>query len=177
MTATLSKAFGSQGGVVLGSRAVIDHVIDSARPFIFDTGLAPMCVAAARASLFEIVNDPDLPARARANAHHLASLAEAIGFEVSSPDAAVVSIVIDDPLDAVARSSKLLYQSNRRPCRGSCRAVPRAHAAVVDDRVEAFARVRGRSDRSDLLARRHPALHVADRLLGGLLGSSTSPRK
>jgi len=41
MTTTLSKALGSQGGVVLGPRAVRDHLIDAARPFIFDTGLAP----------------------------------------------------------------------------------------------------------------------------------------
>ena len=101
ITATLSKAFGTQGGAVLGSRAVIDHIIDSARPFIFDTGLSPMCVAAARAALIEIVSDPELPARARANARHLAELASAIGFEVSEPDAAVVSIVIENPLDAV----------------------------------------------------------------------------
>ena len=39
MTTTLSKALGSQGGAVLGSVAVRDHLIDAARPFIFDTGL------------------------------------------------------------------------------------------------------------------------------------------
>ena len=37
VTTTLSKALGSQGGAVLGSEAVRDHLIDSARPFIFDT--------------------------------------------------------------------------------------------------------------------------------------------
>ena len=46
LTATLSKALGSQGGVILGPRVVIDHVIDTARPFIFDTALAPAAVAA-----------------------------------------------------------------------------------------------------------------------------------
>src|ERR1700751_4432670 len=51
MTTTLSKALGSQGGAVLGSVAVRDHLIDAARPFIFDTGLAPAAVGAARAAL------------------------------------------------------------------------------------------------------------------------------
>ena len=51
MTTTLSKALGSQGGVVLGPRAVRDHLIDAARPFIFDTGLAPAAVGAALAAL------------------------------------------------------------------------------------------------------------------------------
>ena len=40
MTTTLSKALGSQGGVVLGPAQVRAHLIDAARPFIFDTGLA-----------------------------------------------------------------------------------------------------------------------------------------
>src|ERR1700684_2904786 len=51
MTTTLSKALGSQGGAVLGSVAVRDHLIDAARPFIFDTGLAPAAVGAALAAL------------------------------------------------------------------------------------------------------------------------------
>ena len=51
MTTTLSKALGSQGGVVLGPAQVRAHLIDAARPFIFDTGLAPAAVGAARAAL------------------------------------------------------------------------------------------------------------------------------
>ena len=51
VTTTLSKALGSQGGVVLGPAAVRDHLIDAARPFIFDTGLAPAAVGAALAAL------------------------------------------------------------------------------------------------------------------------------
>lgn len=41
VTTTLSKALGSQGGAVLGPEALRDHLIDAARPFISDTGLAP----------------------------------------------------------------------------------------------------------------------------------------
>ena len=41
VTATLSKALGSQGGAVLGTPAVVEHLVNRARPFIFDTGLAP----------------------------------------------------------------------------------------------------------------------------------------
>ena len=41
VTATLSKALGSQGGAVLGPQAVVDHLVNRARPFVFDTGLAP----------------------------------------------------------------------------------------------------------------------------------------
>ena len=61
MTTTLSKALGSQGGVVLGSAAVRDHLIDAARPFIFDTGLAPAAVGAALAALRVLRAEPWRP--------------------------------------------------------------------------------------------------------------------
>ena len=41
VTLTLSKALGSQGGAVLGPPELIDHLVNTARPFIFDTALAP----------------------------------------------------------------------------------------------------------------------------------------
>src|SRR6201997_4691497 len=61
MTTTLSKALGSQGGAVLASAAVRDHLIDAARPFIFDTGLAPAAVGAALAALRILSAEPWRP--------------------------------------------------------------------------------------------------------------------
>ena len=58
MTVTMSKALGSQGGAVLGPVAVRDHLIDAARPFIFDTGLAPAAVGAAWAALRVLMAEP-----------------------------------------------------------------------------------------------------------------------
>jgi len=58
ITTTMSKSLGSQGGVVLGPRAVRDHLIDTARPFIFDTGLAPAAVGAAMAALSVLIAQP-----------------------------------------------------------------------------------------------------------------------
>ena len=51
VTATLSKALGSQGGAVLGSPAVVEHLVNRARPFIFDTALAPAATGAALEAL------------------------------------------------------------------------------------------------------------------------------
>ncbi len=50
-TVTLSKALGSQGGAVLGPASLRDHLVDTARAFIFDTGLAPASAAAALQAL------------------------------------------------------------------------------------------------------------------------------
>ncbi len=70
MTTTLSKALGSQGGAVLGSAAVRDHLIDAARPFIFDTGLAPAAVGAALAALRVLAAEPWRPTRCCATRAH-----------------------------------------------------------------------------------------------------------
>lgn len=92
VTATLSKSLGAQGGVVLGPSVVRDHLIDTARPFIFDTGLAPASVGAARAALAVVQREPERVTALRDNAARLASL---VGVE--TPESAVVSVVLGDP--------------------------------------------------------------------------------
>lgn len=101
LTATLSKSLGSQGGAVLGNRAVIDHLIDQARPFIFDTALAPPCVAAALEALRILSSEPGLCEQARDNALCIAALASAVGLDAAEPDAAVVSVRIGSPTQAL----------------------------------------------------------------------------
>ncbi|MGU3294146.1 8-amino-7-oxononanoate synthase [Williamsia sp. M5A3_1d] len=97
VTAVLSKSLGSQGGVVAASTAVCDHLVDRARSFIFDTGLAPGAVGAAATALQVLRAEPTLPERVRAAARRLADRCGA-----SVPDGAVVSVVIGEPSDAVA---------------------------------------------------------------------------
>ena len=49
--ATLSKALGSIGGVIAGSRPLIDWLTNRARSFIYSTALPPGAIAASRAAL------------------------------------------------------------------------------------------------------------------------------
>ncbi|MFK0120003.1 8-amino-7-oxononanoate synthase [Streptomyces sp. NPDC090994] len=70
-TVTLSKSLGSQGGAVLGPARVIGHLVDTARTFIFDTGLAPAAAGAALAALRLLRREPERAARARAVAADL----------------------------------------------------------------------------------------------------------
>jgi 8-amino-7-oxononanoate synthase len=116
LTATLSKSLGAQGGVVLGARAVIDHLVDTARPFIFDTGLAPASVGAAHAALDAMRGDGELAARARARARDIAALARAAGWDVSEPAAAVTALRVGDPHRAVAAASACLARGIRVGC-------------------------------------------------------------
>jgi 8-amino-7-oxononanoate synthase len=108
VTVTLSKSLGSQGGAVLADPVVVEHLVNTARPFVFDTGLAPAATAAALAALGVLQDRPELPDRARVNAARLATLlAAGTGRPVSSPAAAVVSVLVGDPADAVAAAQRL----------------------------------------------------------------------
>lgn len=100
-TATLSKSLGSQGGVVLGPARVIDHLVNTARTFIFDTGLAPAAAGAALAALRLLRREPERAARAREVAAELHARLTAAGLEAVRPDAAVVSVRAPSPERAV----------------------------------------------------------------------------
>ncbi|MFF7384693.1 aminotransferase class I/II-fold pyridoxal phosphate-dependent enzyme [Streptomyces griseoluteus] len=101
-TATLSKSLGSQGGVVLGPARVIGHLVNTARTFIFDTGLAPAAAGAALAALRLLRREPERPARVREVAAELHARLTAEGLAAVRPDAAVVSVRAPSP-DAAVR--------------------------------------------------------------------------
>jgi 8-amino-7-oxononanoate synthase len=86
VSATLSKALGSQGGAVLGSPLLREHLINRARSFIFDTGLAPASAAAALAAV-RILRDE--PWRAEAVRSNAAALAAGLGPALAARGAAV----------------------------------------------------------------------------------------
>jgi 8-amino-7-oxononanoate synthase len=102
VTVTLSKSLGSQGGAVLGPARVIDHLVNAARTFIFDTGLAPAAAGAALSALRLLRREPERAARARAVAGELYARLTAAGLEAVRPDAAVVSVRAPSPEDAVS---------------------------------------------------------------------------
>ncbi|MEI5010471.1 8-amino-7-oxononanoate synthase [Streptomyces sp. NPDC058423] len=100
-TLTLSKSLGSQGGAVLGPARVIEHLVNAARTFIFDTGLAPAAVGAALASLRLLRREPGLADRARTVAGTLHGRLTKAGLTAARPDAAVVSVQAPSPESAV----------------------------------------------------------------------------
>ncbi|MEU6974044.1 8-amino-7-oxononanoate synthase [Kitasatospora aureofaciens] len=107
-TVTLSKSLGSQGGAVLGPRRVIRHLTETARTFIFDTGLAPAAAGAALAALRLLRAEPQRADRAREVARTLAARLAAAGLHACEPDAAVVSVRAPGPEAAVAWAADCL---------------------------------------------------------------------
>ena len=136
-TATLSKSLGAQGGLVLGLPALREHLVNRARPFIFDTGLAPAAAGAALAALQVLQVTPELPVRVRANA---AVLAAAAG--VAAPAGAVLSVRMPGPAEALAGVAAAAGHGLRIGCfrppstpDGSSRLRLTAHAHHTDEEL------------------------------------------
>lgn len=111
ITATLSKALGSQGGAVLGPRRVVDHLIDTARTMIFDTGLAPAAAGSALAALRVVRDDPGLSVAVLHAAGRLASATGAVARL-----SAIVPVVIGEPEPAVAAARRCAELGVRVGC-------------------------------------------------------------
>ena len=112
MTVTMSKALGSQGGAVLGPAAVRAHLIDAARPFIFDTGLAPAAVGAAWSALRVLTAEPWRPQDVLRYAAELAKVCDVS----DQPESAVVSVVLGAPEVALAAATACLDRGVRVGC-------------------------------------------------------------
>jgi 8-amino-7-oxononanoate synthase len=115
-TVVLSKSLGAQGGAVLAAPEIVELLISTSRPFIFDTGLAPAAAGAALAALRVLRDEPERAKAVRANAAALAEIVRGLGVETVVPDAAVVPAVLGDPHRAVAAAAACLDAGVRVGC-------------------------------------------------------------
>ena len=129
LTLTLSKSLAAQGGAVLGAPEVVDTLVDTGRPFIFDTGLAPASVGAVLAALDVLAADPGLPARARDRAVRISDLASGLGLRTQPPAAAVVAVVLGDPRAAL-RAAEICAEHGVRVGCFRPPSVPEGHACL-----------------------------------------------
>lgn len=99
---TLSKTLGSLGGFVAASNAIVELLVNEARPFIFTTALTPADTAAALAAL-RVVRSTEGDALVDRLRGHIARVAP------GNPSP-IVPIVIGEEADAIAASAALLEQ-------------------------------------------------------------------
>jgi 8-amino-7-oxononanoate synthase len=123
---------------VLGPAAVRDHLIDAARPFIFDTGLAPAAVGASWAALRVLIAEPW---RAQAVLGFAAELARVCDVP-DQPESAVVSVILGAPEVALAAATACLDRGVRVGCfrpptvpAGTSRLRLTARASLSDDEM------------------------------------------
>ena len=105
---TLSKAFGSCGGYVAGSRALIDYLKYTAPGFVFSAGITPPNAASALASLRLLRREPERIARLHANARLFLSLAREAGLDTGySGGTPVIPVITGNSAVALALSQAL----------------------------------------------------------------------
>lgn len=142
---TLSKALGSIGGFVAGPRPVIDHLINRARTFVFDTALPASAVAAASKALDLASAEPWRRQKIEALSARLRSGLEAGGYLKIPARSQVVPLILGKPQEALAaeghfRAHGILARAVRPPTvpRGTSRirfSVTAAHEEHDIDKV------------------------------------------
>lgn len=101
---TLGKAVGSVGGFIAGSQTLIDHLVNSARSFIFSTAPGPAAVASARAGIELIASKEGETLRANL-------LKNISAFAPNhNPATAIVPIILGSEERALAAAEKLKHE-------------------------------------------------------------------
>jgi 8-amino-7-oxononanoate synthase len=108
---TLSKALGSYGAYVAGSRALIDFLINRARSFVFTTGLPPASAAAAAAALDLIESEPERIKRLWENGCYLSQGLREAGFKLGATATPILPVMTRESQPALDLADALLRRN------------------------------------------------------------------
>lgn len=125
---TLSKAVGSLGGYIAGSRKLIDFLRNRARSYIFDTSLPASSLAASLAAIDIIENEPQRREYLWSMVEKFKSGLQNIGLQVLPSHSAIIPILVGEAEPAldfarVLRDNRIFTPAVRPPSvpPGKCR--------------------------------------------------------
>src|SRR6202049_283220 len=104
---TLSKAIGSLGGYVAGSRALVDFLCHRARPFLFSTSHPPAVAATCIAALDVLEQDPQIIERLWENTHFFKAGLQALGFNTGASESPITPVIAGEGSRAMKLSDRL----------------------------------------------------------------------
>jgi len=107
---TLGKAFGSLGGYIAGSAALIDAVRSYAPGFIFTTALPPPVCAAAAAAIRHLKTSSWERERQQERAARTKAVLTAAGLPILATPTHIVPVMVGDPEACKAASDLLLSE-------------------------------------------------------------------
>ena len=109
VTGTLGKALGGgAGGYMVGSKAMVDLMIQRGRPTLFSNALPATIACSADKAIELLMGDPGRVARLRSNTEQARNGIRAVGFEVLESTTAICPIIVHDTARAIAMSQRLL---------------------------------------------------------------------
>lgn len=104
---TFSKAFGSFGAFVAGSRDVIEWILNTARSFIFSTAL-PSCVIAASIAALELIEgNPELIKKLWANRNKVVKYIKDTNFDIIKSETPIITLKTGTVLNTLRVSNQL----------------------------------------------------------------------
>lgn len=104
---TLSKALGSAGGFVCGSRALIEWLANRARPYIFSTAPPPALSAAAIAALEIVEAEPERRTRLLARSAALRDALRLQGWNIGPCESQIIPLIVGSAAAALELSARL----------------------------------------------------------------------
>jgi 8-amino-7-oxononanoate synthase len=102
---TLSKAAGSYGGYICGSKTLVDYLKTAARSVIYSTALPPATIAASIAAIKIMQEEPKLAEKALENARYFSSL---MGIEKA--ESCIVPVIVHESEKALKLAASLEKQ-------------------------------------------------------------------
>lgn len=109
VTGTLGKALGGgAGGYMVGSRAMIDLMVQRGRPTLFSNALPATIACSADKAIELLMNQPERVQRLRDNTERARQGIREVGFEVLESTTAICPIIVHDTARAIAMSQRLL---------------------------------------------------------------------
>ena len=106
---TLSKAVGSLGGYVAGSKGLREILTQRARPFLFSTSHPPAVVAACREAIRVMCDEPELQDRLWTNTKRFKAELTRLGFDTGRSETPITPVMMGDP-DTAGRFSDRLVE-------------------------------------------------------------------
>ena len=94
---TLSKALGSAGGFVAGSRALVDWLANRARSYVFSTAHPAAASAAGLAALDIVEQEPHRRQELLQRAENLRSRLRGLGWNVGTSASQIIPILVGEP--------------------------------------------------------------------------------
>ena len=104
---TLGKALGGYGAVVVGDEALIQHLSETARPYIYTTALPPAQAAATRVAITHARRDQWRREKLQALVARFRVGAQRQGLELLASDSPIQPVMCGDDATALAMSSAL----------------------------------------------------------------------
>ncbi|MGM0874694.1 MAG: 8-amino-7-oxononanoate synthase [Bacillota bacterium] len=104
---TLSKAIGTEGGFVVGSKVLIDFLLNHARTFIFQTAIPPSSCAASYAAVELIEHCKEKRQLLFLHVKKIKASLEEMGYTVKGDLTPIIPVIIGDTQKSVLFAEKL----------------------------------------------------------------------